>query len=40
VRYSDHYAEQGTMGRLMDRLRAIEATGHGFAPVVASALRL
>ena len=23
VRYSDHYAEQGTMGRLMDRLRAI-----------------
>jgi hypothetical protein len=40
VRYSDHYAEQGTMGRLMDRLRAIEASGHGFAPVVASALRL
>jgi hypothetical protein len=40
VRYSDHYAEQGTMGRLMDRLRAIELTGHGFAPVVASALRL
>jgi len=40
VRYSDHYAEQGTMGRLMDRLRAIEWTGHGFAPVVAAALRL
>ena len=40
VRYSDHYAEQGTMGRLMDRLRAIVPTGHGFAPVVASALRL
>ena len=36
----DHYAEQGTMGRLMDRLRAIVPTGHGFAPVVASALRL
>jgi Transposase DDE domain group 1 len=40
VRYSDHYAEQGTMGRLMDRLRAIQWTGHGFAPVVAAALRL
>jgi Transposase DDE domain group 1 len=40
VRYSDHYAEQGMMGRLMDRLRAIVPTGHGFAPVVASALRL
>ena len=40
VRYSDHYAEQGTMGRLMDRLRAIVPTSYGFAPVVASALRL
>ena len=40
VRYSDHYAEQRTMGRLMDRLRAIVPTGHGFAPVLASALRL
>jgi len=40
VRYSDHYAEQGTMGRLMDRLRAIVPTGHRFAPVLASALRL
>jgi TRAP-type uncharacterized transport system fused permease subunit len=40
VRYSAHYAERGTMGRLMDRLRAIVPTGHGFAPVVASALRL
>jgi hypothetical protein len=40
VRYSDHYAEQATMGRLMGRLRAIELTGSRFAPVVASALRL
>ena len=40
VRYSDHYAEQGTMGRLMDRLRAIAPAGHRFAPVLASALRL
>jgi hypothetical protein len=40
VRYSDHYAEQGTMGRLMDRLRAIVPSGNRFAPVLASALRL
>jgi len=40
VRYSDHYAEQGTMGRLMDRLRAIVSNGNRFAPVLASALRL
>ena len=40
VRYSDHYAEQGTMGRLMDRLRAIVPTSQGFAPVLTSALRL
>ena len=40
VRYSDHYAEQGTMARLMDRLRAIELPGPRFAPVLASALRL
>ena len=40
VRYSDHYAEQGTMGRLMDRLRAIAPHGHRFAPVLASPLRL
>jgi len=40
VRYSDHYAEQGTMGRLMDRLRAIVPDGNRFAPVLASALRL
>ena len=40
VRYSDHYAEQGTMGRLMDRLRAIVQNGDRFAPVLAYALRL
>ena len=40
VRYSDHYAEKGTMGRLMDRLRAIVPSGNRFAPVLASALRL
>ena len=40
VRYSDHYAEKGTMGRLMDRLRAIVPKGNGFAPVLGSALRL
>jgi hypothetical protein len=40
VRYSDHYAEQGTLGRLMDRLRAIAPADPRFAPVLASALRL
>ena len=40
VRYSDHYAEKGTMRRLMDRLRAIAPSGNRFAPVLASALRL
>jgi hypothetical protein len=40
VRYSDHYAEQGTMSRLLDRLRSIIANGNRFAPVLASALRL
>jgi hypothetical protein len=40
VRYSDHYAEQGTLARLMDRLRAIAVSGTQFAPVLASALRL
>ena len=40
VRYSDHYAEQGKFGRLMDRLRAIEQIGDRFATVLASALRL
>ena len=40
VRYSDHYAEQGKFGRLMDRLRAIEQIGDRFATVLTSALRL
>src|SRR4029079_16784166 len=40
VRNSDHYAEQGTMGRLMDRLPAIVPNGNQFAPVLASPLRL
>jgi DDE family transposase len=40
VRYSDHYAEKGTMARLMDRLRAIAPSGNRFRPVLASALRL
>jgi hypothetical protein len=39
VRYSDHYAEQGMMSRLMYRLRAIVPDGNRFAPVLASALR-
>ena len=39
VRYSDHYAEKGILGRLMDRLRSI-VPGQPFAPVLASALRL
>jgi len=40
VRYSDHYAEKESMGRLMDRLRAIAPKGNQFGPVLASALRL
>jgi len=40
VRYSDHYAEQGKMGRLMDRLRKIVRAENHFTPVVASPLRL
>jgi hypothetical protein len=39
VSYSDHYQEQGIFQRLMDRLRAIAGGAHGFAPVVATALR-
>ena len=39
VRYSDHYAEQGILARLMNRLRSI-VPGDRFAPVVATALRL
>ena len=40
VQYSDHYAEKETMGRLMDRLRAIVPGGNRFVPVLVSALRL
>ena len=40
VRYSDQYAEQATLGRLMDRLRAIVRNGDRFAPVLRSPLRL
>jgi hypothetical protein len=40
VRYSDHYAEQGTMTRLMTRLRSITEAGDQFKPVLATALRL
>lgn len=39
VRYSDHYAEKGSMARLMDRLRAIAPTGGRFGPVLVMALR-
>jgi hypothetical protein len=39
VQYSDHYAEQGTLTRLMNRLRSI-APGDRFAPVVPTALRI
>ena len=40
VRYSAHYAEQGNMGRLMDRLRKIVRVENHFAPVLLSPLRL
>ena len=40
VRYSDHYAEKGSMATLIDRLRAITPTGGRFGPVLATALRL
>ena len=39
VSYSDHYAEQGTFSRLMDRLRAISFGEKGFVPVIAAPLR-
>ncbi len=38
VSYSDHYAEQGIFGRLMERLRMITADGQRFGPVLATAL--
>jgi len=39
VRYSDHYAEQGVLARLMSRLRSIVPGDH-FAPVVPAPLRV
>jgi Transposase DDE domain group 1 len=39
VSYSDHYAEQGIFGRLMDRLRAIHREGLRFGPVLAIVLK-
>ena len=38
VSYSDHYAEKGMFGRLMDRLRGIMPRGGSFAPVLAGVL--
>jgi hypothetical protein len=38
VSYSDHYAEKGLFGRLMDRLRGITPRGVSFAPVLAGVL--
>jgi hypothetical protein len=38
VSYSDHYAEKGLFGRLMDRLRRIMPRGGSFAPVLAGVL--
>ena len=40
VRYSDHYAEKGSLARLMDRLRSIAPKGGRFGPVLATPLRL
>jgi hypothetical protein len=39
VRYSDHYAEQGVLARLMSRLRSIVPGDH-FTPVVPAPLRV
>jgi hypothetical protein len=38
VSYSDHYAEKGLFGRLLERLRGIMPQGGGFAPVLAGVL--
>lgn len=38
VSYSDHYAEQGIFGRLMNRLRAIASDGKRFGPVLLTPL--
>jgi hypothetical protein len=39
VSYSDHYAEQGLLGRLMDRLRSVVQVGQRFRPVLATVLK-
>jgi Transposase DDE domain group 1 len=39
VSYSDHYAEQGIFGRLMERLRNIVREGQRFRPVLAGVLK-
>jgi hypothetical protein len=39
VSYSDHYEEKGLFQRLMARLRGIEPSGQGYAPVMVPALR-
>jgi len=39
VSYSDHYAEQGIFGRLMERLRSIVREGQQFRPVLAAVLK-
>jgi hypothetical protein len=39
VSYSDHYSDRPLFERLMSRLRAVAATGQGFPPVIAVALR-
>jgi hypothetical protein len=38
IRYSNHYEEQGTFNRLMDRIRAIKKQGETFAAVMKPAL--
>ena len=38
VSYSDHYAEKGLFGRLLERLRGIMPQGGSFAPVLAGVL--
>lgn len=40
VSYSDHYQEKGALQRLMQRLRAVTAGDSGFAPVLATPLRI
>jgi len=39
VSYSDHYAQQGIFGRLMERLRRVVREGQRFRPVLASVLK-